>query len=659
MNLLTNMKISHRLYLITSIVIASSLAIYLMLIWSLRGLEHTNVEVFDHEAKAHILTQTISAELNMISRLTRNIMLGSDFEKNLKEIRTTETAIRANFDALPTALTTAEEQRLADTSRQTTLKFVNIALALVEDMRALPAAQRHTLFERYERDATPPAQESRKHFGELTQLAEQNYQAAADHAKQQFNGLVVLLNTSIPFYVIILTLILLSIAHSITKPLNQLITAMAVQTKGEGNLSQRLDIHGRHELAQMATGFNQFTASIQHLIGQMHHHSSQAVGAAFNLEVDSEDTLKHVGQAADQMAAVATASEQMTATTDAIAQSCGHAAEQAHEASKVAEQGAEVVQRTILNMQSMTQMVKIAAETVQDLGTRSDQIDAIVSSIKAIANQTNLLALNAAIEAARAGEQGRGFAVVATEVRALAERTNQATREIGEMIQGIQQETSKAVISMRQGVAEAEYGSSEAIRSGDALTDILSSAAAVNSEIAQIATAAEQLAATNNEVANNILRISEITQVSRDQSQRTEATVGSMMETFQALQASLGQFKNDDDLNCVLHKAKVAHLVFIRKIKQQLRSSATADPNALPTHHTCNFGKWYHGAGLAQFRDNAAFREIDVHHKQVHELAKQALSAHNAGQRLQADQHYHAMVDASNRLQLLLDRLTA
>ncbi|WP_197710983.1 methyl-accepting chemotaxis protein [Chromatium okenii] len=214
------------------------------------------------------------------------------------------------------------------------------------------------------------------------------------------------------------------------------------------------------------------------------------------MEVDSEETLKHVGQAADQMAAVATASEQMTATTDAIAQSCSHAAEQAHEASKLAEQGAEVVQRTIATMQTMTQMVKSASEIVQDLGTRSDQIDAIVGAIKAIANQTNLLALNAAIEAARAGEQGRGFAVVATEVRALAERTNQATREISEMIQGIQQETTKAVISMSKSVTEAEQGSSEAIRSGDALADILSSANVVNLEIDQIATAAEQLAAT-------------------------------------------------------------------------------------------------------------------------------------------------------------------
>jgi methyl-accepting chemotaxis protein len=657
MKILNNLKISQRLYLSTGIVIVSSMTIYVLLMLSLRGLEQTNVDVLSREAKAHILTQTISAELSMISCLSRSIMLGSDFEKSLADIRRLNTSIRTHFDALPSALTSAEEQRLADSSRRSALVFVGIVLALVEEIRALPADQRHTPFARYERDATPSAQESRQYFGELTALAERNYQAASASARDQFTGLITLLNTAIPLYVLILTMILLSIAHSITKPLNELTAAMARLAQGESDLSHRLSIPGRHELAEMANGFNQFTASIQRLIAQMHHHSSHAVSAAFNLEVDSEETLKHVGQAADQMTSVATACEEMTTTTDSIAQNCSHAAMRAHEASQTAQQGAAVVQRTISAMHDMTQMVKTAAETVQDLGARSDQIDAIVGAIKAIANQTNLLALNAAIEAARAGEQGRGFAVVATEVRALAERTNQATREIGEMIQGIQQETSKAVVSMRNGVVEATQGSSEAALAGEALTHILSSANAVNTEIDQIAAAVEQLAMTNSEVANNILRISEVTQVSRDQSKRTETTVGGMMEIFQALQGSLGQFKNDEDLSGVLHKAKVAHLVFIRKIKHALRIPAAADPHALPTHHTCAFGKWYHGAGLVRFPNHAAFREIDVHHKQVHELAKQVLTAHNADDRREAERLYHTMVDASNRLQVLLDQL--
>src|SRR6202008_235311 len=102
--------------------------------------------------------------------------------------------------------------------------------------------------------------------------------------------------------------------------------------------------------------------------------------------------------------------------------------------------------------------VKKSAQTVANLGTRSEQIGQIVGTIEDIADQTNLLALNAAIEAARAGEQGRGFAVVADEVRALAERTTKATKEISDMIKTIQNETKTAVHAMEEGVEEVERG---------------------------------------------------------------------------------------------------------------------------------------------------------------------------------------------------------
>jgi len=150
---------------------------------------------------------------------------------------------------------------------------------------------------------------------------------------------------------------------------------------------------------------------------------------------------------------------------------------------------------------------------VESLGTRSDQIGAIIGTIEDIADQTNLLALNAAIEAARAGEQGRGFAVVADEVRALAERTTRATKEIGEMIKAIQNETKGAVAVMEKGVQQVEAGTSEAAKSGKALQDILEQINNVAMQVNQIATAAEEQTATTREISNNIQQISDVVEM--------------------------------------------------------------------------------------------------------------------------------------------------
>lgn len=158
--------------------------------------------------------------------------------------------------------------------------------------------------------------------------------------------------------------------------------------------------------------------------------------------------------------------------------------------------GSEVVSNTVKVMGNIAQRVHETARTVESLGARSDQIGGIINTIQDIADQTNLLALNAAIEAARAGEQGRGFAVVADEVRALAERTTKATKEIGDMIKAIQGETKKAVSAMEAGVNEVELGTTEAAKSGESLQKIVEQINAVSMQVNQVATAAEEQTAT-------------------------------------------------------------------------------------------------------------------------------------------------------------------
>jgi methyl-accepting chemotaxis protein len=233
----------------------------------------------------------------------------------------------------------------------------------------------------------------------------------------------------------------------------------------------------------------------------------------------------------------------MSSTSADISQNCQGAAVGAQRASHTAQIGAQVVEKTVTVMGQIASRVHETARTVESLGARSDQIGAIIGTIEDIADQTNLLALNAAIEAARAGEQGRGFAVVADEVRALAERTTRATKEIGEMIKAIQRETRGAVAAMEQGVQQVEEGTVEAAKSGDALRDILEQINDVGMQISQIATAVEEQTATTGDIACNMQQITEAVQMTSAGAGETASAAAQLHGNAEELQRLVHQFK--------------------------------------------------------------------------------------------------------------------
>ncbi len=213
-------------------------------------------------------------------------------------------------------------------------------------------------------------------------------------------------------------------------------------------------------------------------------------------------------------------------------------------------------------MRDIATVVKKSAENIEKLGESSKQIGEIISVIDDIADQTNLLALNAAIEAARAGEQGRGFAVVADEVRKLAERTTEATKQIASMIKGIQEETTEAVKAMNKGNQEVTSGIDLADKAGESLEEILSSTTEVMDMVNQIAAASEEQSATSEQISKNVQSISKVTSesasrienVARSAEELSRLTndLFSLMKRFKISAMNTGQnlLKSDiDDLN--------------------------------------------------------------------------------------------------------------
>jgi len=342
----------------------------------------------------------------------------------------------------------------------------------------------------------------------------------------------------------ILTFLLATlIIRSITRPLAIFLERTTDIAQGEGDLTKRLDDNGSDEIAQVSRMFNLFIEKLHGIISNISSTSTQVAAASNQLHSTAEHIATGAEEVAAQAGTVATAGEEMSATSGDIAQNCQVAAEGAQRASQSASNGAEVVERTVAVMAQIAAKVQESARTVESLGARSDQIGAIIGTIEDIADQTNLLALNAAIEAARAGEQGRGFAVVADEVRALAERTTRATREIGEMIKAIQNETKGAVAAMEQGVQQVETGTVEAGRSGEALRDILEQVNDVAMQVNQIATAAEEQTATTSEIANNMMQITEVVQQTSQGAHESVTAAAQLNGNAEELQRLVRQFK--------------------------------------------------------------------------------------------------------------------
>lgn len=250
---------------------------------------------------------------------------------------------------------------------------------------------------------------------------------------------------------------------------------------------------------------------------------ARTIAASHQLEKYSRD-LKNASLAIRQGASVAegrsitvaAAADEMVSTTSNIAKSCHNAQETSEQTRQNTYTGMDKVRATVARIKEQAVYTKDDAEKVLRLAEQSSKISSIVSTIDDIAAQTNLLALNAAIEAARAGEAGRGFAVVADEVRALASRTSQSTKEISAMVASVQSDSEAATESMNNSVVQMEEVAERASELESTLNTIVASVDDVNSQIIQIAHAAEQQTEATSEISSNMQEVTEMAQQSVD-----------------------------------------------------------------------------------------------------------------------------------------------
>lgn len=259
---------------------------------------------------------------------------------------------------------------------------------------------------------------------------------------------------------------------------------------------------------------NSIMSCLRELNNQLNHMTSSTMKATADLMSASNNLLNTSQQNEKLISQQKIETEKGAAAIQQMANSVIEVAHHTNEAANVAQTamgefiaGQQEVDKTQQTISLLAGKVGEAAVVINNLSEGSREIGSVLEVIQGIAEQTNLLALNAAIEAARAGEQGRGFAVVADEVRSLASRTQQSTRQIQEVIQRMQDGSQQAVEVMRQGQDQASLSVDQARRAGEALKAINTSVTRINDMNTQIATTAEEQSVVAAEINRNFDRI--------------------------------------------------------------------------------------------------------------------------------------------------------
>ncbi len=331
---------------------------------------------------------------------------------------------------------------------------------------------------------------------------------------------------------------------AVVNPINE--SSKVLEKLSQGDLTAKMVGEYKGDYSKIKNSINLLAESFNSALSDVAQAVEATASASNQISSSTEEMAAGAQEQSMQATEIASAVEEMTKTSMETTRNAGRTADSAKNSGLIAKEGGAVVKETIDGMAKIAEVVTVAAETVKELGSSSERIGEIARVIDEIADQTNLLALNAAIEAARAGEHGRGFAVVADEVRKLAERTTNATKEIAEMIKQIQQETKGAVESMDKGTLEVSRGKGLAEKAGEALTKIIGGTEEVVDVASQVAAASEEQSATSEQISKNVESISSVIQQSAAGTTQIARAAEDLNRLTNQLQHLVERFKLDN-----------------------------------------------------------------------------------------------------------------
>lgn len=453
------MSIKLKLQGITSLLIALYLGVGGIIFYTMGKIHDEFYFLKDVASQSKILTLTISKDMNYVSRLTRDIMLGNDYEKNRQKLDTTSQKIAKNFDALSRLAQNENDQKVIKDAKEKTIDFVKKSQDIIYALDTTSRTENDLkgVYINYKTHATPLAEAARDSFDVMVKTTDDDL----DKATQDLES--TLTSTKTSMILAFLASVLLGFVPLIQ--ISRYIVFTLYKIKDRINyIAQSKDLKATHESSPYNDEITQMNTNFGHLIEVMDETIRDAkFTSRENVIVSNQlaSTAHLIGERAKEEAAIALEATQNGTQMKAILEQSVEEAKKTKAQIEEAQNTLSIARNDILRLVSSVRVASAQEEELSDqlnkLSVDAEQVKSVLTVIGEIADQTNLLALNAAIEAARAGEHGRGFAVVADEVRKLAERTQKSLIDINSTISVIVQSITDASGQMNTNAKDIEH----------------------------------------------------------------------------------------------------------------------------------------------------------------------------------------------------------